>query len=394
MNMPAELLRQHLIDPEICIRCNTCEESCTRGAITHDVQNYVVHADQCNACMDCVANCPTGAVDSWRLVPLARAYRVEEQYQWTQLPPQDPLIRGADESAGAAPPARAGAPASAATPALNLFHADAPALATVIDNRRLTAADSSSEIRHVVLDFGSQHFPVLEGQSIGIVAPGVDANGRPHAMRVYSVASPRTGENGRSNTVALTVKRTSEDRDGTPLHGVCSNYLCDLAPGAPVRVVGPFGANFLMPEDPSTSLVMISTGTGIAPMRAMIQRRQSHHAPHPAGMVLFYGGRTPQELPYHDELQGLAQGAVDLNIAFSRQPGVPKTYVQDLLRLRSPDLVRWLEADSTYIYVCGLKGMEDGILAAFEQACRDSGLDWPQIQARLKSLARLHIETY
>ena len=37
-----ELIRQHLIDPEICIRCNTCEETCPRDAITHDANNYVV----------------------------------------------------------------------------------------------------------------------------------------------------------------------------------------------------------------------------------------------------------------------------------------------------------------------------------------------------------------
>ena len=42
MNAPAELVRQHLIDPEICIRCNTCEETCPVNAITHDSRNYVV----------------------------------------------------------------------------------------------------------------------------------------------------------------------------------------------------------------------------------------------------------------------------------------------------------------------------------------------------------------
>ena len=36
------VLHQHLIDPEICIRCNTCETMCPVGAITHDSRNYVV----------------------------------------------------------------------------------------------------------------------------------------------------------------------------------------------------------------------------------------------------------------------------------------------------------------------------------------------------------------
>ena len=34
--------KQHLIDPETCIRCNTCEISCPSDAITHDTHNYVV----------------------------------------------------------------------------------------------------------------------------------------------------------------------------------------------------------------------------------------------------------------------------------------------------------------------------------------------------------------
>lgn len=40
--------KQHLIDPEICIRCNTCEATCPVGAVTHDDVNYVVDAEKCN----------------------------------------------------------------------------------------------------------------------------------------------------------------------------------------------------------------------------------------------------------------------------------------------------------------------------------------------------------
>jgi ferredoxin len=79
-------LRQHLIDPEICIRCNTCEATCPRGAITHDSRNYVVDAEKCNFCMDCVPPCPTGSIDNWRVVPVTRAYSLDEQLGWDELP--------------------------------------------------------------------------------------------------------------------------------------------------------------------------------------------------------------------------------------------------------------------------------------------------------------------
>src|SRR5271157_1097945 len=61
------VVRQHLIDPEICIRCNTCEATCPVAAITHDSNNYVVDAEKCESCLACIAPCPTGSIDNWRL---------------------------------------------------------------------------------------------------------------------------------------------------------------------------------------------------------------------------------------------------------------------------------------------------------------------------------------
>jgi benzoyl-CoA 2,3-dioxygenase component A len=84
--MSTEIIDQHLIDPEICIRCNTCEATCPVGAITHDSRNYVVDADICNLCMACVPPCPTGSIDNWRKIPKARAYSIEEQLVWDELP--------------------------------------------------------------------------------------------------------------------------------------------------------------------------------------------------------------------------------------------------------------------------------------------------------------------
>jgi len=51
MAVQTAVIKQHLIDPEICIRCNTCEATCPVGAITHDDNNYVVRADVCNGYM-------------------------------------------------------------------------------------------------------------------------------------------------------------------------------------------------------------------------------------------------------------------------------------------------------------------------------------------------------
>lgn len=402
--LPAELIRQHLIDPEICIRCNTCEESCPIDAITHDSRNYVVKADVCNGCGACVPPCPTGAIDNWRDVPRAQAWGIEEQLLWDELPVQ-PLVRtetvliaaepalpyGApDTSAGATVP-----PWSAAHPYVNLYGPQAPLEAVVAGNHRVTESGSDTDTHHVVLDFGDLPFPLLEGQSIGIVPPGTDAHGRPHHARQYSIASPRDGERPGYNNASITVKRVLADHDGQPVRGVCSNYVCDLKKGDRVKVIGPFGTSFLMPNQPGTHLLMICTGTGSAPMRAMTERRRRLRGQEDTGrLMLFFGARTQQELPYFGPLTGLPRDFIDVNLAFSRSPAEPRRYVQDRMRERAADVAALLGDARTHVYVCGLKGMEAGVLDALRDICAQHGLDWAALQADMKRQGRLQLETY
>jgi benzoyl-CoA 2,3-dioxygenase component A len=401
-----EVLRQHLIDPEICIRCNTCEETCPRGAVTHDTRNYVVDPAKCEYCNDCIAPCPTGAIDNWRQVDKARPYTIEEQLAWDSLPPQQTLAAVAAapvpaEVARITSVATAGQggdvppPWSAAHPYVNLYAPSNPATATVSGNFRLTGDSASSDIRHIVLDFGGAAFPVLEGQTIGILPPGLDASGRPHHVRLYSVASPREGERPKYNNLALTVKRVTENHDGKAVVGVASNYLCDLKKGDTVQVVGPYGTSFLMPNHPGASLLMVCTGTGSAPMRAMTERRRRRIALKEGGtLMLFFGARAEEELPYFGPLLKLPKEFIDINFAFSRVPGQPKRYVQDRVRERGADVAKLLQDSNCHVYICGLKGMEQGVDEAFRDACRQAGADWDSMLPELRAQGRYHVETY
>lgn len=397
--------RQHLIDPEICIRCNTCEATCPIGAVTHDDRNYVVKFDVCNACNACISPCPTGAIDNWRQVISSRAYSLEEQLTWDSLPEQAELDIEADAGipeevqrlTALATEGTGGvskAPHSAEKPRVNLFGISSPAIATVSGNLRLTGPSASSDIRHVVLDFGATAFPVLEGQTIGIIPPGVDARGKPHYVRLYSIASPRNGERPGRNNLSLTVKRVTHDHDGNAVSGVGSNYVCDLKVGDQVKVVGPYGANFLMPNHAGSSLMMICTGTGSAPMRAMTEWRRRDKSRNGGSLLLFFGARTPEELPYFGPLTKLPKEFIDVNMAFSRVVGHPKRYVQDLIRERGDAVVAMLEDEHAYIYVCGLKGMEQGVEEAFRDVCRQRHRDWDSLRPRLLAQNRMHLETY
>jgi benzoyl-CoA 2,3-dioxygenase component A len=452
MDMAVTVIRQHLIDPEVCIRCNTCEATCPVGAITHDSRNYVVDASKCNLCMACVPPCPTGSIDHWRMVPQAEAYSVEEQLGWDVLPEQKPLPESVTEEPGDAAAASAAArdtqelsaqptlvpasygstlpPWSAAHPYTNLYGPKAArksVTATVVGNHRVTEVGAHGhpdyDTHHVVLDFGALPFPVLEGQSIGIVPPGTDASGRPHHARQYSIASPRNGERPGYNNLSLTVKRVLEDHAGNPVRGVASNYVCDLKVGDTVQVIGPFGASFLMPNHPKSHIVMICTGTGSAPMRAMTEWRRrlrraavgaSQDGTVPSGggageagaggaghgrfeggkLMLFFGARTKEELPYFGPLQNLPKDFIDIHLAFSRTPGQPKVYVQDLMRQRAADLAPLLADPNAYFYVCGLKSMEEGVILALAEIARGAGLDWDLVGSSMKAHGRLHLETY
>jgi len=397
--MNAPLKKQHLIDPEICIRCNTCEETCPIDAITHDDNNYVVNVDICNYCMDCISPCPTGAIDNWRVV--ATPYTLDEQFSWSDLPPQQE-IESADssdtvealedeigallEEARARRGGKAGAQPAAAKATVKLSNRGKPAKATVTGNFRLTHADADSDVRHIILDFGDQPFPVLEGQSIGIVAPGVDAEGKPHLVRLYSVASSRDGEKPNSNNLALTVKREPG--------GVCSNFLCDLPRGAKVDVTGPFGATFLHPNDPAANIIMICTGTGSAPFRAFTERRR-RAMPEAAGrLLLFFGARRPEELPYFGPLQKVPDRLLGKHFCYSRVPGQPRVYVQDRIRTEAAQIATLLGNANTHVYICGLKGMESGVDEAFADVCRGAALDWAALKAAMRDGGRYHVETY
>ncbi len=412
--LPVDILKQHLIDPEICIRCNTCEETCPIDAITHDGTNYVVMPDVCNGCMACVPPCPTGAIDNWRTVLKADAWSIDEQYTWDVLPEQGTMAPpAASESSADAASASSDStneaegievdtvrgavvpPWSAARPYVNLYTHRNPTTATVVGNYRLTDEATQSDIHHIVLDFGSMPFPVLEGQSIGILPPGSAADGRAHHPRQYSIASPRDGERPGYNNVSLTVKRVTQDYHGNAASGVCSNYLCDLKKGDVVNVIGPFGSTFLMPNHPNSHLLMICTGTGSAPMRAMTEYRRRRRLKGATGkLMLFFGARTKEELPYFGPLTNLPKDFIDTNLAFSRTPGQPKRYVQDAMRERAPDVAQLLRDDSTYIYVCGLKGMEDGVLQSLKDIADQHGLEWDLLWPKLKREGRLHLETY
>lgn len=257
---------------------------------------------------------------------------------------------------------------------LNIYSPRDPVEVPIVENYVCTKESSPNFVRHITFDVSGTELEgkVQIGQSVGILPPGEDENGRPHKLRLYSVSSPSKGEHGKSHLVSTTVKRTIEELDNNQLYlGVCSNYLADLQPGDTVKLTGPSGRRFLMPENATDyNYFFFATGTGIAPYRGMIMELLE------AGManeiVLVFGCGYRTDLIYADYFEPLDKEHANFHYLphisrEARRKDGSKRYVQTCLWDAADLLDPILRKENTLLYICGLKGMEAGIYRALGQ---------------------------
>jgi ferredoxin--NADP+ reductase len=281
---------------------------------------------------------------------------------------------------------------------LNLYRVSAPAIARVVANVRLTPP-GYDEVRHITLDLSGLTYRYVEGQSLGVLPAGVDDRGRPHGLRLYSIASTRLGDDGRGNSASLCVKRVvfTEGASHHVHRGIASNYLCDLKPGDDVAITGPAGKTLLLPDDPASNLILVATGTGIAPFRAFLRRIYLELPQWTGTVYLFFGVRTSAECLYRAEFEAFwDRPGYHLVFAFSREQSTPdgrRLYVQNRMAERIGDLRGLLSQKNTYLYICGLKGLEAGIEAACVDQARPDDPSLDSFQA-LRKAGRIRIETY
>ncbi|MFO0893943.1 MAG: hypothetical protein U0574_03170 [Phycisphaerales bacterium] len=272
---------------------------------------------------------------------------------------------------------------------MHLVLPTAPVTARVVSNELCMKGKSASFVRHVVIDVGGTPLEgnFLAGQSFGIVPPGVDAHGKPHKVRLYSIASPGYGEDGRGRVMSTTPKRLIAERepqtagesaeDHSLFLGRCSNYLCDLRPGDPVQVSGPSGKRFVLPVDRNAhDYLLLATGTGIAPFRGFIHELfvgPPEDSPARAGWAacrsqvhLVMGTPYTTDLLYDDFLREVAARHPNFHyhVAISRESrpdGGRGEYVHQLLDRRWAEFQPLFTSSRTLLYVCGLAGMQVGL---------------------------------
>lgn len=250
-----------------------------------------------------------------------------------------------------------------------------PYEATVVRSERITPDNLDVEVRHIVLDVPDSRFHVVEGQSVGVLAPGSQAFGNPYHFRLYSVASARTGEDGDLSTISLCVRRCFyvDEVSGEQYPGVASNYLCDRVPGNTVKITGPYGRQFLMPKEADANLLMIGVGTGIAPFRAFIKHIYEERKSWRGKVRLFYGAKHGTELLYMNDIKNdLTQYYDDSTFqafdAVSPRPHFDEPVAMEAkLQEHRAEIWEMLQDPKTYVYVAGLENLREQLDNAMTQ---------------------------
>ncbi|NJN24410.1 MAG: ferredoxin-NADP reductase [Acaryochloridaceae cyanobacterium RL_2_7] len=344
------------------------------------------------------------------VVPFARMSSTVQQIQ--KMGGTIVSITPASSSAAAAAPD----PAADQTPVkkkkhsdvpVNIYRPKSPFVGQVISNEALVREEEGGTgiVQHIKFDLSGGDLKYVEGQSIGIIPEGIDKNGKPHKLRLYSIASTRHGDDIDDKTVSLCVRKLEyNDPDtGELVEGVCSTYLTQLKPGEPVKITGPVGKEMLLPDDPDANIIMMGTGTGIAPFRTYLWRMFKENNPEYkfTGLAwLFFGCAYTGNILYKDDLEQMERDYPEnfkLTCAISREQQNPeggKMYIQHRIAEHADRLWELIQQEKTHVYICGLKGMEGGIDEGLSIAAAKNGVDWSTYVKDLKKAHRWHVETY
>jgi len=264
--------------------------------------------------------------------------------------------------------------------------------ATIVSTERITAKQAEAEVRELVLDIDRPDFPYKLGQSVGVLAPGSPDFGQDHHFRLYSVADlPAIDETGKPR-IKICVRRCHyiDEYSGERYPGIASNYLCNLTAGDKLTLTGPYGLAFEVPEEKDANLILIGTGTGIAPFRAFVKHLYSEVSDWKGKIWLFYGARSGLELLYmNDEKDDFAQYYDEKTFeafkALSPRPHWADPIAWDhAIAERGDELWKLLGDAKTYVYVAGLEQMRDELDGVFKRLA-GSEQKWKRRKAELQA---------
>jgi sulfite reductase (NADPH) flavoprotein alpha-component len=218
----------------------------------------------------------------------------------------------------------------------------------------------------------------------------------PLQPRLYSISSSHNATPGR---LSLTVDCVRYVVGKRKRHGLASIFLAErINPGDQLKVYVQKAHGFALPQDPTTPIIMIGPGTGIAPFRAFLHDRRATGAT--GKNWLFFGHqRSGYDFFYADELNAMKTSGLltRMSLAWSRD-GDKKFYVQDRMREVGRELWTWL-AEGANVYICGdakrmAKDVERALVDIVAQFGARSTDEAVSFVAELKKKGRFQQDVY
>ncbi len=250
--------------------------------------------------------------------------------------------------------------------------------------------DNTDEVRQLVLEIDDPAFRYSAGQSIGVLVPGPHEFGNPFHHRRYSIANPTQRGNSDAVELELLVRRCFylDEVSGEQYPGIASNYLCNARPGDRITITGPYRSPFRIPQDPQSNLLMIGTGTGVAPFRAFIRQIYDKHMGWQGDVRLFYGDRGGMNLLYlNDQQTDLGQYYDDatfkaFNALIDRPLANEADKLEEAFTAHIEECRRLLQAPNTYVYLAG----QEKAAAAFDKVMIEAfgrEDEWHEVKRKL-----------
>ncbi|HFD78852.1 MAG TPA: oxidoreductase [Gammaproteobacteria bacterium] len=231
--------------------------------------------------------------------------------------------------------------------------------AVVRENRRITP-EGAPEVCSIVLRIQDPDFVYVEGQNVGVLVPEDYAGKSEDHFRLFTIANmpQRNAEGGID--IELCVRRNLYGNGAEEVPGIASGYLCDARPGDRITLTGPYGDAFRMPRSSDSNLLMIGSGTGIAPFRAFIQHIYERQRSWQGKVRLFYGAHSGTEMLYQNDLKNDLANYYDRDTfkAFAglcREPGRPagESGFGRMLEDNAEEIWELIQDPRTYVYLAG-----------------------------------------
>jgi ferredoxin--NADP+ reductase len=269
-------------------------------------------------------------------------------------------------------------------------------LAAVIRSSSRITDESTDEVRELVIYIDEPSFRYNIGQSIDIIVPGKDDFGSTNHTRRYTIAKGQHPESEEGVELTLLVRRCFyiDDFNGEQYPGRASNYLCDAKVGDTLSITGPYRNPFNMPADKNANLLMIGTGTGIAPFRSFIEHVYKQEGGWNGQVKLFYGAKTGLDLLYmNDKNNDLSNYYQEETFqAYSALADKPLTGeergLENSLKGNLEDAWDLINQPNTYVFISGLAKISSSLDMVMTHAA-GSEQNWKDLKQKLKDEKRL-----